>query len=550
MKKIFYSLVSLVVLVTVVGCSSDQFEEYYPDPSQTSIVSCDKLMTGVFWSARKQTMGDIYWRYIFDKTQIGTLAQTMGFTNSQGRYAGTRSYAQNRWQEFYYTLTQYRVLEEVYSQLSDEDKTVNEVYELIARTFVYHQLEEVVDIWGAAPFSEAGMLPNTKDLANAFPKYDDAAEIYTTMLDGLDEINTRLAAMVTGGLPSLTASVLPNQDYINHGDLSKWQRFTNSLRLRMAMRVASQGSLESKGREVLSQMLSNAAKYPLIETPDQVVKIDPDNDSFKNDMGNPWGGVRGCFEDGTVESTFMRASKAMMDILGVVDGKITDDSDPRTPVFVDTVAAGANKGLYAGVDPQTALGIQETDWANPNGVQYSRPSRVTFARNANFPGIIFTAAETWFIKAEAYQQGWAQGDALAAFKKGIAESFNYYYWLNNVSTELPVYTAPDAAAIDAFAQKLWDKDNNKQKVILEQKWLNTALIDMRQSWADLRRTGYPALTFLRDNDAPEAKTPPYRLLYPDNERTGNTVNWESVKGQDTHYTKIFWAKDGDYYTAQ
>jgi hypothetical protein len=550
MKKILYSLTALVTLIAIAGCSDDLFEKYYSDPSQTTTVSCDKLMTGVFWSARKQTMGDIYWKYVFDKTQIGTLAQTMGFTNSSGRYAGTRSYAQNRWQEFYYTLTQYRVLQETYSGLTEEDKTVNEVYELLARTFVFHQLEEVVDMWGSAPYSEAGLLPNTKDLANAFPKYDEATAIYTEMLNSLDEINTRLTALIGGSFPPLAASVLPYQDYINKGDLTKWQRFANSLRLRMALRVSSQGDLTAKGREVLNQMLSNPSKYPLVETLDQVIKIDADNDAFKNDLGNPWGGVRGCFEDGESESSFIRASKAMIDILGVVDGKMTADSDPRTPVFVDTVAAGPKEGLYVGVDPTAAEGIHDADWSNPNGVQYSRPSRVTFARNVNFPGVIFTAAETWFIKAEAFQQGWAQGDALAAFKRGVVESSSYYYWLNNVSAESPTYTAPAAADMDAFAQKLWDKDVNKQKVILEQKWLNTALIDMRQSWADLRRTGYPALTFLKDNDAPEAKTPPYRLRYPDNERTGNTANWESVKGQDTYYTKIFWAKDGDYYTVR
>jgi hypothetical protein len=550
MKKILYSLVTLVVLAGIAGCSSDQFEEYYPDPSQTTTVSCDKLMTGVFWSARKQTMGEIYWRYIFDKTQIGTLAQTMGFQNSQGRYSGARSYAQNRWQEFYNTLTQYRVLQDVYNRLPEEEKTVNEAYELLARTFVYHQLQEVVDIWGSAPYSDAGLLPVTKDLANAFPKYDDAVAIYTDMLDDLDEVNTRLAALLGGGLPSRTAGTLPAQDYINQGDLGKWQRFANSLRLRMALRVSSHGDLTAKGREILNQMLSNPSKYPLVETFGQVIKIDPDDDAFKNDMGNPWGGVRGCFEDGETEGSFVRASKAMLDILGVVDGEMTADSDPRVPVLVDAIANGPKKGLYAGVNPLDALGTQETDWANPNGVQYSRPSRVTFARNVNFPGIIFTAAETWFIKAEAFQQDWAQGDAQAAFKKGVAESFAYYYWLNNVSEESPTYVIPNATTIDAFAQKLWDKDANKQKIILEQKWLNTALIDMRQSWADLRRTGYPELTFLTDNDAPEAKRPPYRLMYPDNEKTGNTANWEAVKAQDTYYTKVFWAKDGDYYTTR
>jgi hypothetical protein len=542
----------MAVLTAFAGCDSDLFEKYYPDPSQTAEVSCEKLMTGVFWSARKQTMGEIYWRYIFDKTQIGTLAQTMGYRNSpNGRYAGTRSYAQNRWQEFYATLTQYRVLQEKYSLLSDEDKTVNEVYELLARVFIYHQLEEVVDMWGAVPYSEAGFLPNTLDMGNAFPKYDEATAIYTEMLDGLDEINTRLADLITKGLPALTASILPGQDYINKGDLQKWQKFANSLRLRMALRVSSQGELTGKGRGILSTMLSNPAKYPLVETLGDVIKIDADNDAFKNDMGNPWGGVRGCFEDGESEGSFVRASKAMIDLLGIENGGITENSDPRTLILVEPVANGPRQGLYVGVDPKGAIGTHETDWAHPSGVQYSRPSRVTFARNVNFPGIIFTAAETWFAKAEAFQEGWATGStAEEAFKKGVAESFNYYFWLHNVSDETPKYPAPVAAVIEAYAQKLWNESSKRQKVILEQKWLNTALIDMRQAWAELRRTGYPELTFLEDGGSPDAKRPPYRLMYPDNEKTGNTVNWETVKGEDTYYNSLFWAKEGNYYTVQ
>lgn len=550
MKKAFYSILAIIALMTTNSCSDNRFAEYYPDPSQTTTVSCDKLMTGIFWSSRHHTFGEIYWKYIFDKIQPGIYAQTMGFTNSQGRYAGVRSYQQNRWRDFYYTLAQYRVLQQTYNALPEDEKVANEVFELISRTFVYSQLEDVVDIWGSVPYSEAGFLPSTLDLGSARAKYDEATAIYTEMIDGLDEINTRFTALITNGIPSVASSALPKQDYINGGDLTKWQRFANSLRLRMALRVASQGDLTAKGREALNQMLSNPAKYPLVETQAQVIKISPDDDAFRNDMGNPWGGVRGAFEDGENQGTFIRASKKMMEILGVVNGQMTSSSDPRTPVLVDTIAAGPREGLYVGVDPLAAEGTHDADWANPNGVQYSRPSRVTFARNVNFPGIIFTAAETWFIKAEAFQMGWAQGSAEDAFKQGVAASFEYYYWLNNVSTESPRYTSPSAADIDAFAATLWNKDNNKQKTIIEQKWLNFALIQMREAWYDLRRTGYPELTFSRDNDAPEVKTPPYRLMYPDSEKTGNTVNWETMESQDTYYNKLFWAKDNDYYTAQ
>mgnify|MGYP000323288194 CR=1 FL=1 len=47
--------------------------------------------------------------------------------------------------------------------------------------------------------------------------------------------------------------------------MEKWERYANSLRLRLAMRVATQGVLQEEGRAAIKEMLENPAGYPLIE---------------------------------------------------------------------------------------------------------------------------------------------------------------------------------------------------------------------------------------------------------------------------------------------
>ena len=46
-----------------------------------------------------------------------------------------------------------------------------------------------------------------------------------------------------------------------------------------------------------------------------------------------------------------------------------------------------------------------------------------------------TAAETWFLLAEAYQQGYASGNAEQAFKNGVTCSIKFYYRENMESDQ-------------------------------------------------------------------------------------------------------------------
>ena len=99
---------------------------------------------------------------------------------------------------------------------------------------------------------------------------DAAADIYTKMLDDLkgfsDELNT---LNVSAG----TTTIMKTQDFINHGDVTKWKKYCNSLRLRMLTRVSGVSSFQSRVGSEIAAMLANATSYPLVLTNDDDIMI-------------------------------------------------------------------------------------------------------------------------------------------------------------------------------------------------------------------------------------------------------------------------------------
>jgi hypothetical protein len=78
-------------------------------------------------------------------------------------------------------------------------------------------------------------------------------------------------------------------------------------------------------------------------------------------------------------------------------------------------------------------------------------------------------------------------------------------------------------------------------LIASQKWVNSGLGGMPQTWAELRRLDKPVLTFLVDNSSQQTK-PPVRWLYPNSEKKLNATNYSAVASKDDLNTKIFWDK--------
>jgi hypothetical protein len=222
----------------------------------------------------------------------------------------------------------------------------------------------------------------------------------------------------------------------------------------------------------------------------------------------------------------------------MVDSLMKPSGDPRLRIFFNKNANGQYQGLPTSWDntqQQAAIGSN----------LISTLDSVTFLRNDYFPGIILTAAEVSFLKAEAYER-WGGGTAKNAYETGIRQSIDYYYKIHKLSvygTPETMYTEPEIVLMLAnpLVAYTTDKETNLNKIGL-QKWLDFGAILCHQSWAEMRRSGYPKLSFPQDASNTQAHTPPYRVLYPATERTLNGDNYAAVADKDTYFTKIFWMK--------
>ena len=536
-KSLIAGLCGVVALTT--ACSDSDYTEKYDNPAQTTKVTCDRLMTGTLYYGREYTF-NAYWRmYTWDNGIIGKYAQTIGFTNANNSmWSAQDSYVGNRWENFYGVLAQFRVLEKTFNELSPEQQKVNLAYRDIAEVFVLDHLAQLLDAFGSVPFHKAGFLGITGDVVNSYPEYDSDVDLYKHILDRLGVLSTELAG-VAANTPTVVASALPQQDFLNHGELKRWVKYANALRLRAAVRVATQGDLQAEGKKVVAEVLGKELPASCDATTDwpagENIVATPDMDGF-NYYQN--------FRDGYKDHS--RASQAMLDVLGA--------DDPRLPVMYSKNAAGEYKGLST----HEALDDQETNTSLPEARRvYSRIDSTLFYENKNMLSPIVTVAEVDFLRAEARQRGWASGDAKQAFVDGVWHSTQFYFTQNMnselVTTGVTSYHAsavPAEADVRAYASKIWDAATDKLDLIVSQKWLNFGFFQPSQALAEVRRTGYPSgLYFPEDSQAQLFKTVPARVRYPSVEQNNNSKNYqkalEKLNAKDAvnyAYTKLFWAK--------
>lgn len=538
MKNLFSIIVGCIALLSVYSCSDDAYTSKYADPSKTATVTCEKLMTGVFYTGKTYSMAS-YWRlFTFETYFLGRNAQVLGFKNNKDVYAGMGvSYNNDRWTGFYDMLAQFNLLKQTYNKLSDDEKALNKIYVDCAQIYMYDQLEQMVDLWGDVPYTKASTLQLTGSLATSYPSYDKGTTLYTNMMDSLKVISTELGNMT---ITSEMSSNMSNQDFVNNGSVSKWIKYANGLRMRLAMRCATQGDLSATGQSVLKDIFNGSTTMVSGSSDEILIDVAAKGGDFEmlDKMG-----IESGWE--TWSGQCNRASKVMLNAMGNGSNNV----DPRLPIMFDSNRAD---GKYVGMSTDESAQAQSDNFAN--GKYYSAVDSATFSRNKGYINPVLTAAEVDLTKAEAIARGYITGDAKAAFIKGVEESINFYYKLNAASTYHTAVTKPTDAVIAAYAESKWS-DSDPITAICTQKWLNFSFTQMTQAYFEVRRTGIPALNFVSyKNVTSECYNPVDRLKYPTDEVNYNATNLATelntyFGGTDTWYQKIFWSKDvGTWFT--
>ncbi len=566
MKKIFYMAFAAVGLMTLASCSDSDYDEKYADPSKTSTVSVPQVFTGVL-NAGNTWMNPIYFRYYTQSTTSGTFSGVIGNPNSRGRFRGaSEGYFNTRWQDFYNMLTQYRVLEKTYNDLPDGQKESNKIFLILGRSVMQAQMHEVLSIWGDAPYSGAGTLWIDGDYARAKAdiSYDDDVAVYRQILADLKEAGDFFAA------GNVKNTGLATQDLTTaKGSVDLWQRYVNSLRLRIALHLATNGDLTNEARSAIAEILNNPAKYPLIETNEQNMGVNGDTQTDTFNYGKSIAQALAGRSEGS-------GSQAMLDAMNVPANGIPDaNTDPRLPAIYDCNPDGEyvayNNALTDAqiskiADDKNKEYLERDKDLHANYYCYidsiAFAGWATYQGNANLNGIWINAAEVALSKAEAYLMGYGvtanAATAKTNFINGVALS-NEYYW--NMKTTSSLYKAgndsyhgfralevPTNEDFVAYAEKIWDAS---QRVIATQLWLNFGYMNELEAWNVVRRTGFPTVKFARDTQQNDYPTPPHRLPYPNDEVSYNKDNYEAaikINYSETtgYYTKLFWAKDNYY----
>ncbi len=359
----------------------------------------------------------------------------------------------------------------------------------------------LTDTWGDVPYTEAlqGDEPGTTNN----PAYDPQSEIYTDLFATLDEASTALA----GARNSLGAS-----DPIYNGAPAKWQKFANSLRARLALRVVNR-----------DQALANAQLTAALSAPGGVIETNADNAmmGWPGDgvYDNPWSVNFQTRDDHRMSNTFMN----------ILNGT----NDPRTPIFA--MPTEEDPTAYLGMpNALTTPQVYMTTASRPGRIFF--PSSSTFGEfngsGASQPSYLLTAAEVLFIKAEAAERGMgglSAGQAAGFYADAIRASMAQ--WGVSPADAEAFLAQPDIAykgGVDGLRQ------------IAQQKWV-ALYTDGGNAWAEWRRTCVPST--VRPGPAAIINTVPRRLQYASSEYLVNEEQVEAAiarQGEDEFTTNIWW----------
>lgn len=524
MRKIF-------LIATVLGlasCDESEFTERYPDPAKIAQTTVEKQYTG-FLASNKDYVLPKYRNYFVSlRSNVHPFIQATGAPNNSGQYIPGSSGIEDVWYNYYNSLAQYRELEKVYGSLPEDQQRERRIFMLTAKIYLFDYTQRVIDLHGDIPFTEAGMLStNGGDYANSTARFDDAHSLYVMMLDELKTGATELNGITLNAGYQQSFST---QDFINRGDITLWKRYCNSLRLRMLNRVSDVESLKARSATEIAEILSNSASFPVVETNAQNIQIDIFNLNTEINIDD----FQGALESG-LTWYINTAGKKMIDHMNA-------NSDPRLPILFE---AGENaNGEFIGIDPMATNAVQT---AQANAGLVANYHRYTLSRNKFLPGVLINAAQIKLIKAEHYLRAGNLASAKAAYEEAIAQSVEFYNTLLSLSnaTGIPAPNPATPAQLTSYLASdgvNWDmatSNAERLSLIATQKWLHYSIIQSYESWADTRKLDLPAFQFWTDNASDQTR-PPVRWVYPSNEMTYNSANYEAVRDKDKLTTRLFW----------
>lgn len=402
---------------------------------------------------------------------------------------------------------------------------------MVANIIKVAAMSRVTDTYGPIPYSQIG-----KDGKIETP-YDPQDKVYDKFFEELtNSVNALNAKLVDN--PDYT--IPSSADYVYKGDVKKWIRFANSLKMRLAMRIVYADKEKAQARFVEAMDPVNGG---IMEQNDQNAMWD----YFKSSSNPIYVASRYNSAEGSLTGG---DSHAAADIICYMNGY---NDNRREKYFVKSEYGYPE---YVGVRRGIELSTLGKNARKYSGINVAESD----------PVIWMNAAETYFLRAEAvavhgFTNPHETMTAKDLYEEGIRKSFEQWgadlgYYLEDDYSTPQTYNDPES--VNSYSERLseitvkWNDgaaQEEKQERIIIQKWIANWTLG-NEAWADYRRTGYPKLIPAtaegnKSGGKVDSELGARRMPYPADEYVSNKNNVleavsEYLKGADEMGTFIWW----------
>jgi hypothetical protein len=525
-KKTNALLMGILGVMAISSCTKE-FKAFNTDPSKVTQAQATgdfQYITGYFPDMEQNIFSTV--DYIYQLQQNLNADVYSGYMMSADPFGGpnnTNYFMKDGWNAQAFDLGSLNIMKDWYT-IKQKARPQDQHFVAIALILKVEGMHRITDIYGPIPYS-------AYNLTETQLPYDNQQAIYTQFFTELDTAVNVLSAYVKAN-PGATPFAPVDYEYA--GDYKQWLKFANTLRLRLAMRIAYVDPTTAKTQAEKACADPNG----LLSAVADDAKLNMVNGlAYQNPLWN----ITNAYGDISMGAP--------------AESILSGYSDPREAAYFNpsTAVAGVEKGIRNGVDNGT---YNYADYSLLN-VSSTTPLNIMFA------------SESYFLRAEGALRGWNMGSGTAQsfYEAGVALSFQERgvampsgYLTNTTATAAPYVDTHNATnsvaagspylnnvpaaymAAGTFEQRL--------QQIITQKWI-AIYPDGEEAWAEFRRTGYPKLfpVVINNSVGGTISTTNFirRLPFPEDEVNNNNAQVQKaitlLGGPDNGGTKLWWDKN-------
>lgn len=529
----------IIILLSLSLFSCDDYLEVNKDVNNLYIdqVGADKLLPAAQLRAFKNQSTIL--------NRLGNVFMNSWYANTQQYTGGYAFETQLIVDNVFYV----DAFEDTYIAVSNLERTINlpnidhlnDNYVIAAKILKAYYLQTVVDLYGDIPYSDA-----FKGLAGTTPKYDDDFAVYKKLIGELDQARALITAANTSAI-NMAAN-----DIMLGGVMTEWEKFANTLELRMLMRMSKCTTPEvityrdsrlpalAAANNFLTQNLtiqpgfSNASDEAQNPFYGFVVADNADtplnNYSFIAPTAHYYKSLSSYAKYPTANPNTQIIASTAVNYVGLDDPrKLKLFRKGRRQPYLRAITQGSTNidtfepGQFSFVPGRIGIGSLNP-YSEVPGVPFidsgTGSNNQIIGKGQKVTGYVMTLSEIKFLLAEASLfRPSLFPDGAADFNAGITENMAY---LSVPSADGTSYLT----AVNTKANFGWiGSDTEKLHAVMYQKWLATMNVNAIQSFIDYNKTGFP-LTPLAVNATQPRK--PRRLVYPQSEYIANSINVPAV----------------------